>query len=166
MSASGSEQVVVELISPELAWAFLHKFARTTPGAGSQLSALGVGTGASFASHDKACTVAQHLAYCPTVARVLWLETAADCVRNVIRPQQARGNTVEVIGERPEVWDVLFEYGVGLIGRRQPDVAMRNEVERLERTQVYHEQMALMVVELSACCAADPAFRAWVDGKT
>jgi hypothetical protein len=167
-----ADAIVVDLISEGLAWVILRKAARTAAAAGSQLNAMGGRAGASFAGLDAACTVAEKLARCPAVERVLWLELAADCVRNVIRPPQPRRRAVEVVGERSEVWKVLFEYGVGLRRRenrlvlRDPAAEMDHAAEDLRHKTVYREQFALIVCELSACWAADPAFRAWIESKT
>jgi hypothetical protein len=166
-----AEQVIVELISDGLAWAILRKAAHATPAAGSQLNAMGGPGGASFAGRDAACTVAEKLARCPIVERVLWLGLAVDCVRNVIRPPQPHRRAVEVVGERSEVWDLLFEYGVGLRRRENrlvlydPAAEMEREADELKRKTVWREQWTLMVAELSACWAADPAFRAWVESR-
>ena len=155
--------VVVDLISSGLAWAILRRYASTIGSAGSQLGSAGVGR-ASSAATNAAATVGQKLERCPLVARVLWLDVAADVVRNVIRPQLARGGkNLELACERREVIDVLFEYQVGLSHTRNHDQAMQRDAQRLEESGNFREQWTLMLCELSACWQDDAAFRGWME---
>lgn len=152
------DAIVTEIVGESLVGLALRRYASSLASAGSQLGKVGVGH-ASTAAMGAASTVAQKLTRCPIVERVLWLDTAEGVTRNVIEPTLARHRHPELACERREVIDVLFEFDFNW--RR-----MQSEARRLQRTECYSEQWSLMVCEVSACCAEDPAFEAWVIGRT
>ena len=167
------ECVVVELVGDSLVSSILYRYAHSLGAAGSQLAAVGVGHG-STAALGAVATVAQKLARTPTVERTLWLESAVDVVRNTIDPALAKGREPELSCERREVIDCLFEFARSTRRRGRSSVyefdagAMAREQQRLERTPVYRDEWALLVVEFSACmdpARGDPAFAAWATGK-
>lgn len=157
------EARVVELIGDGLVHRALHKYARSMATAGSQLGQVGIGH-ASTAALGAAATVGQKLARAPIVERVLWLDAAADVIRNVIAPAVAHGREPELGCERAEVVDVLFEFACkARVGWRFDAAGPIRQARRLEQSECYREQWTLLVCELSAAFE-DQAFRAWVEG--
>lgn len=151
---SAARDVVVDLIPTGLVWAILRRYVHAQPGAGSQLANSGNGT----AGRDAACTVAQKLARCPLVERVLFLEAAADWIRRVEGERDRRQAHEHARNEdlRTLRWAAHWAWSA--------DHCLR-DAARVSRTLAYRMQWAEIVCELSACWASDWAFRAWVDSK-
>jgi hypothetical protein len=147
---------VVDLVPASLVWRILRRYAHAQPGAGSQLNAMGVGRGTSFAGRDCACSVAQKLQRAPLIERALWYGEAAGWIRDQegYRDRRAAGELARLQDPR------LIQAAMHFAWNADRCV---QESTRMSRTRAYREQFALLVVELSACWADDPAFRAWID---
>jgi hypothetical protein len=145
---------VVDLVPASLVWRILRRYAHAQPGAGSQLANSGNGT----AGRDAACTVGQKLARCPLVERVVFLEAAADWIQRQAgyRDRRAAGEHARNEDPRTIRWAAHWAWNA--------DKCWSDAV-KIQMTQRFREQFALLVIEFSACWVDDPAFRAWVDDK-
>lgn len=175
-AAVPDEVQIVAMLPDGTVWAILRRYARSGPGAGSQLSALSEGSAHwTNAAREAQCTVGAKLSRSPIVERVLWLTEAADLIRNIIAPAERSGQDVELALEHPCIIDAAFEFAKRAKHRGWPSYwgfdarACERAAQRLQRNRVYREQWALLVLELSACWAdnrAGGAFRGWVEEKT
>jgi hypothetical protein len=145
---------VVELIPASLVWRILRRYVHAQPGAGSQLASSGNGT----AGRDAACTVAQKLARCPLVERVVFLEAAADWIQRQAgyRDRRAAGEHARNEDPRTIRWAAHWAWNA--------DKCWSDAV-KIQRTQRFREQFAEIACELSACMDADEMFREWVESK-
>jgi hypothetical protein len=167
---------VVELLPDGIVWAVLRKYARSGPGAGSQLGAVGGGHRPfSQSARDTQATVGAKLARCPVVERALWLSEAELLIRNVLETAEAAGWEPSLSCEHPMTVDAAFEFATKGPKRRGRDTFWRFNamacavaLRRLQRSQAYREQWTLLVCELSACWADEhggSAFRGWIEEK-
>lgn len=161
VSEATARDTVIDLIPTGLVWAILRRYVHAQPGAGSQLAASGNGT----AGRDAACTVAQKLARCPLVEKVLFLEAAADWIRTRegFRSRQQADEHARCVDLRTLRWAVHCSRPGETLQRSA--ARCLDEARKVERTAAFGLQFALMTCELSACWAEDRAFRAWVDDK-
>jgi hypothetical protein len=151
---------IVDLIPDSLAWKILRKYASSAPAVGSQLCPARGG----IERQDNACTVAQKLARCPLVERVLWAQEAASWLRNIWQPGislPSRGGAPSLLREHPALRRAILWFAWN-------DRMAEAWVRRTQGRAVFRRQWCLIVVELSACWwhpEYGEAFREWVAGS-